>query len=80
MTQQSGEQQGGEHALRTPGSASNLAVHFKGMDFPANKADLLRHAQQNNAPQDVQNMINSLPERQYNSMADVMAAWGKEHR
>ena len=74
-------EKGGEHALRTPGSASNLAVHFKGVDFPATKQDLLQHAQQTNAPDDVRNMIQALPDNQrFGSMADVMAAWGRENQ
>ena len=72
-------EKGGEQALRTPGSASNVAVHFKGVDFPATKRDLLRHAEQNDAPDEVRTMIERLPDnQQFGSMADVMAAWGRE--
>ncbi len=71
-------EKGGEQAARRPGSASNLAVHFKGVSFPASRQELLRHCQQNNAPQEIQSVINNLPDQQFNSMADVMAAWGRE--
>ncbi len=72
-------QKGGQHAAQTPGSASNLAVHFKGIDFPATKQDLLRHIEQSKAPDEVRQMVQALPENQrFGSMADVMAAWGRE--
>ena len=74
-------QKGGERAAQTPGSASNLAQYFRGMDFPATKQDLLRHVQQNNAPGEVRQIVQALPENQrYTSMADLMAAWGQERR
>lgn len=72
-------QKGGQHAAQTPGSASNLAIHFRGVDFPATKQDLLRHIEQTNAPAEVRQMVQGLPEGQrFGSMADVMAAWGRE--
>lgn len=74
-------ERGGQEALRTPGSASNLAVHFKGVDFPATKQELLRHCEQTGAPEEVRKMVQGLPENQrFGSMADVMAAWGRETR
>ncbi|MCX6022242.1 MAG: DUF2795 domain-containing protein [Chloroflexi bacterium] len=74
-------QKGGQHAAQTPGSASNLAMHFKGVDFPATKQDLLKHVEQSNAPDQVRQMLEGLPEgERFGSMADLMAAWGREHR
>ncbi len=87
MTQQRGgqgeenlAQRGGERSAQTPGSASNIAEQLRGVNFPCNKQELMRHAQQGNASQEVRTMLNSLPERTYNSMADVMAAWGQERK
>ena len=59
--------------------AIQFAMHFKGMDFPATKQDLMRHAEQTNAPGEVRQMLQRLPDNQrFGSMADLMAAWGKE--
>lgn len=80
---QSGRQGNGEYenlaekSARTPGSASNLAMMLKGIDMPASKQELLRHAQQNGASQDVQSYIENMPERTYYSMADVEKEFGK---
>lgn len=72
-------EKGGEKALHTPGSASNIAVHFKGVDFPVTRQDLMRHCEQTGAPDEVRKMVERLPENQrFGSMADVMAAWGRE--
>ncbi len=67
-----------EKSARTPGSASNLATYMKGIDMPCSKNDLLRHAEQNGAPDEVRRYLANMPDRQYRSMADVMVEFGKE--
>jgi hypothetical protein len=47
------------------------------MDFPASKDDLVRHAKDNGADQDVLDSIEQLPESRYGTMADVMKAYGE---
>lgn len=59
-------------------SPANVTKHLKGIDFPASKQDLLKHAQQLKAEQVVIDEIQQMAERQYNSMADVMKAFGQE--
>jgi len=59
-------------------SPANVTKHLKGIDFPANKQELVKHAQQTKADQDVINELQKIEERQYGSMADVMKAFGKE--
>jgi len=50
---------------------------LKGIDFPCSKQDLIDHAENNNAPQDVISTLNSLPDQDFSSVNDVMKAYGK---
>lgn len=68
MTQESGAY---------PGSAAQVAQYFEGVDFPKSKQDLIRHAEQRGAPGDVRRVIERLPERTYQNMADVMHGLGE---
>jgi hypothetical protein len=61
-------------------SPANVTKHLKGIDFPASKQDLLKHAQQLKAEQVVIDEIKQMDEREYNSMADVMKAFGQEEK
>ena len=56
----------------TGASSANLTKNLKGIDFPANKQDLLKQAQQLHAEKVVIDEIQKMPDREYNSMADVM--------
>ena len=56
----------------TGASPANVTKNLKGIDFPASKQDLLKQAQQLHAEKVVIDEIQKMPERQYNSMADVM--------
>jgi len=58
-------------------SPANMAQHLKGIDFPADKQDLLDVAKQNGADEDVLEVIENLPDDEYQSMADVMKAYGR---
>ncbi|ACB96557.1 DUF2795 domain-containing protein [Beijerinckia indica] len=58
-------------------SPANITQHLKGIDFPAKKDDLIQRAKNNNAGQDVLEVIESLPEVDYGNMADVMKAYGE---
>ena len=61
-------------------SPANVTKHLKGIDFPAEKEDLLKQAKQLKAEQVVIDEIQKMPEREYNSMADVMKAFGEESK
>jgi len=60
-------------------SPANVATYLKGIDYPANKQDLLRHARQNGAEQDVVDVLERMPEQQYGNMADLMKGYGEAH-
>ncbi len=58
---------------------SNVMEHIKGIDFPASKNDLVERAREEQGPDtdDVVNALEKLPDRQYNSPADVMHEVGE---
>ena len=62
-----------------PGSDSpvNVTHHLKGIDFPAEKDDLVEQAKSNGAPSDVMEAIEAMPEQTYGTMADVMKGFGQ---
>ncbi len=55
-------------------SAAEIQKALKGMDYPAKKEDLLKHAKGQNAPKDVISVLNRMPEQEYNSAVDVSKA------
>lgn len=58
-------------------SPSNIARFLKGIDFPASKDDLVKHAKGNEAEDAVLEILSQMPEETYRSMADVMKGVGK---
>ncbi|MGQ9368390.1 DUF2795 domain-containing protein [Azospirillum sp. ST 5-10] len=60
-------------------SPANLTHHLKGIDFPAEKPDLVRHARAQGADDEVIGAIEAMPDGRYGSMADVMKGFGKSH-
>lgn len=58
-------------------SPSNIARHLKHIHFPCSKGDLLRQAEDNHAEQDILEVLRQMPERQYDTMADVMKGVGQ---
>lgn len=61
-------------------SPANVTKHLKGIGFPANKQDLVKHAKQGGADQEVLQELQGMEEREYGNMADVMKAFGKERQ
>lgn len=61
---------GGEHEGE---GVSPIAVerYLKGIDFPATKDDLIQHAQENDAPNDVLGALDRFDDRPYSSVADI---------
>lgn len=53
-----------------------LQKHLKGMDYPASKQDLVQHAQDQGADQNIRSMLEQLPDEQYETPADVSKAVG----
>jgi len=58
-------------------SPANVTKNLKGIDFPAEKKDLIKHAQQLKAEQVVIDEIQKMEDREYGNMADVMKSFGK---
>ncbi|MBT1070769.1 DUF2795 domain-containing protein [Pelotalea chapellei] len=59
-------------------SQADVTKNLKGVQFPAKKQDLVRHAQHEKADKTVLSQIQNLEDREYQSMADVMKGYGKE--
>jgi Protein of unknown function (DUF2795) len=59
-------------------SPANIQKYLKGQNYPARKDDLVRTAQDNNAPKDVLDVIKHLPEDNFGGPQDVMKACGEE--
>lgn len=57
-------------------SPSNILHHLKGVDFPAHKDDLVHKAEENEAGQDILDILRQLPDTDYQSMADVLKGVG----
>lgn len=60
-------------------SPSNISHHLSGIDFPASRDDLIRHAQSHDADEDVLKVLQQMPQRDYGNMADVMKGVGQVH-
>ncbi len=59
---------------------ANIMEHLKGIEFPARKSALIEHARESRGPDtdEVVNALEKLPDRKYNSPADVMHEVGEE--
>ena len=53
-------------------SPSNIAHFLKGIDFPATKQDMIDYADDNNAPEEIIDIIDNLPDVEFQSMTEVM--------
>jgi predicted transcriptional regulator len=58
-------------------SAIDISKSLSGIDFPANKQALVKHARGKHANQEVIDILESMPEQEYNNMADVEHAFGE---
>ncbi|MGY2462474.1 DUF2795 domain-containing protein [Vreelandella sulfidaeris] len=58
-------------------SPANVTHHLSGIDFPASRSDLERHAKENGAEEDVLDVIRDMPDQEYGSMADVTKGVGE---
>lgn len=58
-------------------SAADLQTYLKGIDYPAGKQDLMTHARQNSAPEDVIAALDRFSDRTYQSATDVGTEFGK---
>ncbi len=60
-------------------SPANVTKNLKGIDFPASKQDMIKHAKHGGADKDVLDELQGLEDREYGSMADVMKGFGQVH-
>jgi hypothetical protein len=51
---------------------------LKGMDYPAGKQEIIEKARENNAPQEVMQILEDLPEREFQNAADVSKEFSGE--
>ena len=56
---------------------NEMVKHLRGIDFPVRKQQLMEHAEEEGAPEDVLDMIQRLPDREYDGMDDVMRGYGE---
>jgi hypothetical protein len=57
-------------------SPSNVSHHLKGIHFPAEKSDPCQPAEANGAEPEVMEVLQTVDEGPYESMADIMSAYG----
>ncbi len=57
-------------------SPTNIQNYFKHADYPAQKEDLISLAQSNNAPKEVIDQLNSLPNSQFSNSQELFKAFG----
>lgn len=58
-------------------SAANVTHHLSGAHFPASKEDLLMRARDSGGGQDVLEVLESLPEGEFDTLTDVVKAVGQ---
>lgn len=59
-------------------SPAQIQQSLNGLDYPASKQELIRHAQNNKDKNDeVMDVLNQLPDKDYNSPVDVNKEVGK---
>ena len=61
-------------------TAADVERAIRGIDFPADRNDLIQQAQNNKANSNVIDILKNLPGNQFNSPIDVRKAFGKERR
>lgn len=64
-------------ASRGGRSPANITKHLKGISFPVGQADLIKHARKQKAEPEVLELLETLPDREYENMADVMKGMGE---
>ena len=71
-----GKEESGHAAASKGASAASVSKSLKGIDFPANKDDIVQRIQQNKGKAEysadsVIDIINQMADKKYNSMAEV---------
>lgn len=58
-------------------SPAQVEKSIKGTNFPANKQDLIEKAKENQANQDVLDVLEKMPDKQFRSPVDISKAMGR---
>ena len=58
----------------------DAAQTLAGIDFPADRARIVDYARTKKAPQELLDALNTMPDEQYTSMADVFKGLGQESK
>ena len=58
-------------------STAKVSHYLKGMHFPADKRQVVEYARQHDAPNDVVNVLEKIPNDTFDSMAGVWHAVGQ---
>lgn len=58
-------------------SPAEVEKYLKGANYPSKKQDLVKHAEQQNAPQDIINVLRKMPDETFNKPMDVTKAIGE---
>jgi hypothetical protein len=58
-------------------STAEVLEYLKGIDLPKDKSGLVQYARSRNAPEDVIDILNSLPDQQFRNAADITHAVGE---
>jgi hypothetical protein len=58
-------------------SPANVQKYLSGVNYPADKQDLIEAARSNSAPDEVMQTIRQLPDEQYGGPQDVMKGYGE---
>lgn len=61
-------------------TAADVERAIRGIDFPADRNDLIKKAKRNKANSDVIVIIENLPRNEFKSPIDVSKAFGEERR
>ena len=57
-------------------SPANVQKYLHGADYPATRKDLLDQARRNDAPDEVMDVIQRMPDQEFGGPQEVMKAYG----
>ncbi len=63
---------------RGPQTLSSATKYLKGLDMPADKQEIIQTAHRNQAPQDVIDLLQKLPDRSFQQMDDIWREIGSK--
>jgi hypothetical protein len=58
-------------------TVADITKSLSGIDFPASKQDLVKHAQQKKASKEVIKVFEQMPEKEYTTMREVEHEFGE---